>query len=256
MITYIPSPNFTLGRRGNAADTFVIHWIDGYQKIADRRFADPSSQVSAHFSVEDGNVHQYVRLQDTAWHAGSFGMNLRSVGIEHSAQPGRDASDATYEESAQLVVQVAKSLGKPVTAFRFVRHGDIVPTQCCGTVDVQRIYRRALEIAAGVGQATYGLASSVLVLAAFDPFLTNLSPSQAFNEEVKRMQRYLTAKGFFQDQGSQDGYYGPKTQAAVHDFQEKHGIVPSPAYYGWWYDKTRAAANSDLIYQPIVTNSL
>jgi peptidoglycan hydrolase-like protein with peptidoglycan-binding domain len=60
------------------------------------------------------------------------------------------------------------------------------------------------------------------------------------------MQRYLTAKGFFQDAGAQDGYYGPKTQNAVHAFQLAHGIVSDPGYYGLWLELTRGKANQDL----------
>lgn len=79
----------------------------------------------------------------------------------------------------------------------------------------------------------------------YQPFETNLEPSQTYSSEVKRMQNYLTDKSFFQDAGPQDGYYGAKTQKAVHNFQIAKGISNS-TQYGWWYPKTRAAANKDL----------
>ena len=84
----------------------------------------------------------------------------------------------------------------------------------------------------------------------FSPFGTNLSPSQTFNPEVARMQSYLIAKGYMQDQGANDGYYGLITASAVSRFQQDHGIVAGPRYYGWWYDRTRAAANQDLSPTP------
>lgn len=80
---------------------------------------------------------------------------------------------------------------------------------------------------------------------AYDPFVTDLSPSQSYSPEVARMQHFLTDKGFFQDAGPQDGYYGPKTQSAVHGFQQANGIVRT-TQYGWWYPMTRAAANRQL----------
>lgn len=83
-------------------------------------------------------------------------------------------------------------------------------------------------------------------VAGFGPFETNLEPSQSFNEEVGRVQDYLVAKKFMENPGEQRGYYGPKTQKAVDAFQKAHGIQASAKYFGYWYDKTRAAANNEL----------
>ena len=100
----------------------------------------------------------------------------------------------------------------------------------------------------------------------FDPFLTNLSPSQTYSNEVKRMQSFLTAKGFFQDAGPQDGFYGPKTQSAVDAYQLSRGVkhevgkdsndnvIFNTTDFGYWYDMTRAAANRELSI-PTTTNA-
>jgi len=77
------------------------------------------------------------------------------------------------------------------------------------------------------------------------PFTEDLSPSQTYRPEVARMQRFLTDKGLFKDAGPQDGYYGPRTQQAVHDFQQANGITKA-TQFGWWYPMTRAAANRQL----------
>jgi hypothetical protein len=151
--------NYNPGRGGVSVDTIVIHWMDGNMADADKVFTNASTVHSAHFGVEDGNVHQYVRLADTAFHAGIYSVNQRSVGIEHSADPTRPASDATYETSSQLVVQVCRQLGHPVSFFQFKRHGDIIATQCCGSVDVGRIRDRALEIEAAAVTPTVTVAS-------------------------------------------------------------------------------------------------
>lgn len=78
---------------------------------------------------------------------------------------------------------------------------------------------------------------------AFTPFEVNLEPSQTYSDEVKRMQSFLITQGLFTDQGTNNGYYGPKTQKAVDAFQKAHGIA-SATKFGWWYDKTREVANS------------
>lgn len=262
-ITFSQSPNYTPGRQGNQVDTVVYHWIDGYQSVADSRFADPSSKVSAHFSVEDASVHQYVRIQDTAWHAGNWPVNLRSVGIEHSAQPGRDASDATYASSAQLVLQVARSLGKRVDDLRHIPHSSVRATQCPGTLNIGRIVQQARSLEGAQAPVDAVLASAHDAHApegSFQPFLVNLKPYGTVapaqpDQEVKRMQAFLTARNnpatgqpFFKDAGPQDGWYGPKTQAAVHSFQGANGIT-NTSEYGWWYDLTRDKANQQLSNQ-------
>ena len=77
-------------------------------------------------------------------------------------------------------------------------------------------------------------------------FLLDLSPSQDFSMDVVAMQHFLTRVGMFVDAGSQDGYYGPKTQKAVHNYQVSKGLTAT-LQYGWWYPLTRAFANQDLL---------
>lgn len=84
----------------------------------------------------------------------------------------------------------------------------------------------------------------------FRPFLTDLSPSQSYSDEVKRMQEFLIWKRFMQDQGNNDGYYGPLTQQAVHAFQQANGITAT-SRFGWWYPVTRQKANQQLSNQPV-----
>lgn len=80
----------------------------------------------------------------------------------------------------------------------------------------------------------------------FASFLENLEPSQERRDEVGRVQDYLIAKGYMESPGGNRGFYGPKTQAAIDRFQKEHGIMASPKYFGWWYDRTREEANKQL----------
>jgi len=127
-------------------DKIVYHWIDGRLSTADDTFRNPYSVHSAHFAVENNTVHQYVKLSDTAYNAGVATVNAESVAIEHSAQPGRDASDATYESSAQIVYKTAQALGKRVDDFQHIPHNKVIATACPGTIDIARIVNRAREI--------------------------------------------------------------------------------------------------------------
>jgi len=92
----------------------------------------------------DGRIAQLVSEDDTAYHAGKFEGNLRSIGIEHEAGPAMPPSDALYAASAQLHLQIANRHGLDLSVGTTVLpHHAIVPTECPGTLDLDRIVREA-----------------------------------------------------------------------------------------------------------------
>lgn len=154
------SPNYTAGRGGNKVSGIIMHWIVGNLASADAQFQKPGG-VSATEGIEDDNVHQYVAEENTAYHAGDFPTNQRTIGIEHSAAPGRSPSEATYETSGQRVAYYAKKYGFEVNNQTVRSHSTVVATRCSGSnadgtvreaggLDINRIIRRAKNIL-GVG---------------------------------------------------------------------------------------------------------
>lgn len=141
-ITQKPSPNFDSDRK--PIDRIVIHWIVGNLATADAQFTKPNG-TSAHYGIEDDQVHQYVQENKVAYHAGNYPMNQRSIGIEHSAAPDRPASESTYQTSGQLVGEIAKRYNIPLDGQHILRHSEVVSTQCCGTVDVDKIINIAKQ---------------------------------------------------------------------------------------------------------------
>lgn len=148
-ITQKPTPNYSGGRGGKKIDRVILHWIVGNQASCDAIFARASSQVSAHYSIENSKVHQYVNEANTAWHAGDYAMNQRSIGIEHSADPSRPPSAQTNETSAQLLAAICKRHGIPCDRAHVLKHSQVVPTQCCGSVPIDAIVARAAQILGG-----------------------------------------------------------------------------------------------------------
>ncbi|WP_394940979.1 N-acetylmuramoyl-L-alanine amidase [Psychromicrobium sp. YIM B11713] len=142
-ITWVPSPSFSEGREDrsgtvNTVDFIVIHYIVGTLAAADQVFSQEESQVSAHYGIGEGQIHQYVREQDTAWHAGNFTMNTKSIGIEHSADTDRAPDESTYKNSIELCVSLCEKYRlDPRTAI--IPHSQVVATLCPGTVDINRI---------------------------------------------------------------------------------------------------------------------
>jgi N-acetyl-anhydromuramyl-L-alanine amidase AmpD len=124
-VTWIGSPNYWAGRT-QKVNKIVSHWMAGNLASADRVFQDTNRQTSAHYGIEDEVIHQYVRDEDTAWHARQ--ANPFTIGIEHSAQPGRDASAKTLETSAKLIASLAKKYGIEINSETIVPHNLYVAT--------------------------------------------------------------------------------------------------------------------------------
>jgi N-acetyl-anhydromuramyl-L-alanine amidase AmpD len=143
----LPQSNYTVGRDGNAVELIVDHWTVVMFEGAIRRFKDPASILSAHYVIgQDGRIAQLVSEDDTAYHSGRFDVNLRSIGIEHEAGPGMAPTDALYAASAQLHLKIATRYGLAIEAGNTVLpHRAIVPTECPGTLDLERIVREASE---------------------------------------------------------------------------------------------------------------
>lgn len=112
-----------------------------------RRFKDPASILSAHYVIgADGRIAQLVSEDETAYHAGIFSVNQRSIGIEHEAGPAMPPTDALYAASARLHADIATRYALSLEVGTTVLpHHAIVPTECPGTLDLDRIVREALE---------------------------------------------------------------------------------------------------------------
>ena len=169
-VTQVPIPeydgrtgNYMKGRQGAAPDKMIYHHIVGDVSAADLVFRNPNSVKSAHFAIGDGDVHQYVSLNDTSFGAGNWQANIHGINKEHADLPGGGFSDLTYETSAQNNVQVARFFGRKVGDFQHLPHSAIVPTACPGGLDIDRIVRRAMEIEASGEAPQTVLASAVTV---------------------------------------------------------------------------------------------
>ena len=143
----VPASNYTVGRGGDSVELIVDHWTVVMFEGAIRRFLNPASILSAHYVIgSDGRIAQLVSEDDTAYHAGVFSVNQRSIGIEHEAGPAMPPSDALYAASARLHAEIASRHGLTLEVGTTVLpHHAIVPTECPGTLDLDRIVREALE---------------------------------------------------------------------------------------------------------------
>jgi len=120
---------FTRGRQGSGITTIVVHhWgdpatnptFDGTVAF----FARGGKNTSAHYVAEAGRVARMVADTDTAYHAGNWSMNLRSIGIECNPR----ASDADKATVAELIQDLRRAHGNLV----IIGHRDVISTDCPG----------------------------------------------------------------------------------------------------------------------------
>lgn len=140
--------NYMVGRSGQKIEFIVCHWIVGTLESAGATFANASRLASATYGVGGKAVHQYVRDEDTAYANGNWQSNLKSLSIEHEGGPSIPITDATYETSAQLIAEKAKLYNIPLDRQHIRKHNEVSdkPTQCPGTLDLDRLIKRAKEI--------------------------------------------------------------------------------------------------------------
>lgn len=151
-VTFVPAhpSNFSKGRGGMAWEGLTIHTTDGGASIAalDSWFANPAAKASTHFGIgQDGTIHQYVSLDDTAFAHGVInqptapilaenpGVNPNQwlIGIEHldGGTPGT-ITPAQFAASVKLAAWLFDAVILPgmATMVRIDRnhiigHGEI-----------------------------------------------------------------------------------------------------------------------------------
>ena len=93
----------TPGRGGNTVQYVVIHDTEGgWDASVATLQNDPGKSVQYIVGI-DGRVGQFIHESDTAWHAGNFWYNQRSVGIEHVGYWTKPYPEPLYDASAKLV---------------------------------------------------------------------------------------------------------------------------------------------------------
>lgn len=138
------SPNYSKDRK--AIDTVVLHWFGiGSLESANARFQNPDAKSSAHYGISDNKVWQWVKEEHVAWHAGNYPVNQRSIGIEHDATTTKNASDATYQTSAQLLREICGRYAIPLDRQHIIGHNEVAATQCPGTLNIDKIISLAKQ---------------------------------------------------------------------------------------------------------------
>jgi len=121
------------GRPASTINKIIIHDIEGTAAVGIQVFADPRSQVSAHYVIDStsGAVTQMVPEANTAYHCGNLRYNQTSIGIEHEgfahnlAAAGLYYTETMYRASAALVRDIASRHPVPLDRAHILGHNEV-----------------------------------------------------------------------------------------------------------------------------------
>lgn len=119
---------YTAGRSGRTIDRVIIHTAQGSYAGTVSWFQNAQVQASAHYVVsKTGLVTQMVKHADTAWHAGNWDYNLRSVGIEHEGYVDQPSylTEQMYAASAGITRFVCDTYGIPKDRQHVIGHNQV-----------------------------------------------------------------------------------------------------------------------------------
>ena len=174
-----------------------------------------------------GYINLHIAADNRSWSKDFPSLGSRSRGIRHAVA----AVDAVTYNGVQYIV-VEDSWGE------------------FGEFRGQRLLSREVfndMFTRGAGFTVFEY--DVKPRAKFDAFTTWMEFGQT-NDEVRRLQDFLKAKGFFPSNVSSTGYYGPVTALAVYNYQVSRNVA-SPVvlnrYKGkYCHEATLKAINQEL----------
>jgi N-acetyl-anhydromuramyl-L-alanine amidase AmpD len=154
--TKLLSLNYLKGRT-HPIDMIVIHVTEGDAPSVIEWFNDPAAHVSAHYMVQkDGTVVQFVKEEDTAYHAGRVegatatlvldrpgsNPNGYSIGIEHEGDGTQEMTTDQRIGSIELIREIVARHDIPIDRQHIVGHHEIfAPKTCPGGISVDALVR-------------------------------------------------------------------------------------------------------------------
>ncbi len=133
-IYWVPSPNYSSGRRGRKIIAIVNHITAGLMPGTLSWLRNPAAKASAHYLVtKAGDVYQLVKDEDTAWHAGIINRpswslydgsnpNYYTIGIEHEALAGESLTEPQYQATFELHCRLVKKHSISVDRNHIIGH--------------------------------------------------------------------------------------------------------------------------------------
>lgn len=163
-------------------DRVLIHHNGGTSDEGARRtwYVSTGVGTSAHYQVTPNKIWGCVGENFVAYHAGNYGMNQRSIGIEHlnnTGAPSWTIAEATYLNSAKLIADICTRYNIPVDRKHILKHGEVSSTACLPVEDTELLTKQGWvslkDIQVGDEIATYILDDGSII---FDTVYNKVEP--------------------------------------------------------------------------------
>ena len=155
-------------RQGLAPIAIVLHATEGNAQSVFFHFMNPKAQVSSHYLIlRNGEIHQFVSNDMSAWHAGNvskptarmvierdahriakeYNVNDWTLGIEVEWERGQTFTDAQYLTLYELVDHLTKAFDIAVDRIHIFGHREVYALKYCpATLDIERIIKGVLNL--------------------------------------------------------------------------------------------------------------
>lgn len=131
------NPYSRSGEKQNKIENIVIHYVGnpGSSAVANRNYFENlktthKTYASSHYVVGlNGEIIQCIPEDEVAFHAGSYSMNRKSIGIEtcHPDATGK-FNDVTYNSLVELCADICKRHNLSIA--NIIRHYDVTGKKC------------------------------------------------------------------------------------------------------------------------------
>ena len=131
------NPYSRSGEKQGRIQFIVVHWVGNANTsaIANRNYFESLSRThttsaSSHYIIGlDGEIIRCIPDDEVAFHAGSYSMNRKSIGIEdcHPDWEGR-FNEHTYNSLVELCASLCKQYGIDIN--NVIRHYDVTGKDC------------------------------------------------------------------------------------------------------------------------------
>lgn len=131
------NPYSRSGEQQNEIEYLVIHWVGnaGSSAIANRNYFENlqnthKTYASSHYVIGlDGEIIRCIPEDEVAFHAGSYSMNRKSIGIEdcHPDWEGK-FNENTYNSLVELCADICKRY--ELSVDNIIRHYDVTGKNC------------------------------------------------------------------------------------------------------------------------------
>ncbi len=132
--------NYEFGRDEKKIEFIILHWSASESLTqTDTKFADNNRLASAHYAIENTDIHQYVKDENTAFHSGQTTVDKQSIGIICVGGVNMPVSEATYQTVSLLIEELCRKYRIPIDRDHIKGHNEITKGYCPGSLDLGRI---------------------------------------------------------------------------------------------------------------------